>query len=512
MKILSSSFGPDKTTAVMEHKGKTLSWNISILSHAKNEDDLDRFAEINGFWAHLPEIRQDQIFNIYENVKNVIHNSSTETEVIYNLQPLVNELFRLNPLEEIGTWLSIYSDLRIPSNVYDSYEETGDYRNSLERTYTTNQYRDLVTLAVALRAMVPIWGDFINLTSGLNGTNFREFMALKLIYETEMFYSPVVDRLREYIGAFIPEETPKDIFNLGMSSEDFPIWILARVMILRLVVADLRGTDVKKSLMPFLHTYVSGMVQPRNSNFANMIKEKKAEGGSQNEENNLSILESHRQREELAAGQIAKLVVYSRDYMRMAKRICPEIPDELVEQSVKTAKKLLTATIMPVQVTLASWVLKRALPSRAMLYFKAQEVVTCIGVAQALLLYRDHLELAALVSGIASTAEDDFQNLSTGSRGRIPADMVNKIHDLYPFSERPTSKITESTDTREFNMIILAIKEINKKFSKHTWTLTLAPEYVERLTKNKNDRSYSTPHEMRVRLAALIISLAERTF
>ncbi len=512
MKINSSSFGPDKTTAVMEHKGKTLSWNISILSHAKNEDNLDRFAEINGFWEHLPEARQDQIFNIYENVKDVIHKASTEDEVIYNLQPLVNELFKLNPLSEIGTWLSIYSDLRIPSNVYATYEETGDYRNSLERTYTTSQYRDLVTLSVTLRAMVPIWGDFINLTSGLNGTNFREFMALKLIYDTDLFQAPVVDRLREYIRAFIPEETPKDIFNLGMSSEDFPIWILSRLMILRLVVADLRGTDVKKSLMPFLHTYVNSMVQPRNSNFANMIKEKKAEGNSQNEENNLSILESHRQREELSAGQISKMVVYSRDSLRMAKKICPDIPDELVKQSLETAKKLMMVTIMPVQVTLASWVLKRALPSRAMLYFKNPDVVNCIGVAQALLLHRGHLELAALVSGIPSTADDAFQNLSTGSRGRIPNEMVEEIMALYPLANRPVGKITDATDVRELNMVLQSIKEINKKFSKHTWTLTLAPEYVERLTKNKNDRSYSTPHEMRIRLAALIISLAKRTF
>ena len=511
--VASTALSVERSTAVLSHKGKEITWNVSILSRAPNVEELDRFAELNGYWAFIPEERQDKIFNVYERVKDVIHTSKDESDAIYALQPLVKELFKLNPLEEISTWMAIYSGMRVPSNVYDSYEESADYRNSKQRTYTTSQYRDLVTLAVAYRVMTPIWGDYIGLTSNLIGTNFKELLALKLLNEADIFHSPPMNRLREYIAAAIPPEPPKEIFNLGMSSEDFPEWILSRILILRLVVADLRGADVKKSLMPFLHSYIDGMVNPRNNNFANMIKDKKPEGNSSNEENNLSILESHRQREELSAGAISKMAVYTRKPLRMARVICPDIPEELVEQSLESTKALLMTPIRPVQLSLASWVLARALPPRAMLYFQNTDVVTCIGVAQALLLHRNHLELAGLVSAVAVLNQEDVGHMrSVGSRGRIPPELLDEIHLLYPYSERPTGKIKEGMDTREFNMVVLSIKEIDKNFSKNEWTLTLVPELVERLTKNRNNRSYSAPHETRIRLAQLIVSLAKRSF
>lgn len=502
----------DKSTALLTHKGKEISWNVSILARAPNDENLDRFQELNGYWAHLPEKRQDQIFDVYVRVKDVIHNAHDESDAIYTLQPLVAELFDMHPLDELATWLAMFSELRVPTNVYETYEESGDYRNSRQRTYTTSQYRELVTMSVALRVMVPIWGDYINLTSGLIGTNFKEFYALKLLHEASIFTSAPMERMREYINAALPPEPPKEIFNLGMSSEDFPIWILSRILILRLTVADLRGNDVKKSLMPFLHTYIDGMVNPRNNNFANMIKEKKPEGNSSNEENNLSILESHRQREELAAGAISKLAVYTRNALRMARVVCPDVPEELVAESLETAKQLLMTPIMPVQLSLAAWVLRPALSPRANLYFQNTDVITCIGVAQALLLHRGHLELAGLVSAISVLNDETSHVRSVGSRGRIPPDMLEEIHRLYPYSERPTGKIRENTDTREFNMVLLSIKEIDKGFGKPEWTLTMAPHWVEQLTKNKNNRSYSTPHEMRIRLATLIISIAKRSF
>jgi hypothetical protein len=502
----------EKSTVILSHGNEQISWNISMLARTRNEENLDRFKELNGYWARLPEKRQDEIFKVYTDIKDVLHSSSDQNAVALRLQPLVAKLFKLNPMDEMATYLAIYEDLKIPSNIHEHYDSSGDSRNSEQGTYVTKQYRDLVTMSVTLRIMVPVWGDYIAITERLAGTTFKEFIAMQLLAHAAIYNSDTMNRLREYIQARLPPETPKEVIFQGISSEDFPDWILARILTRRLVVADLRGNDVKKSLMPFLHSFIEGMVNPKRNNFTSMIKEKTLEAGGSTEDSNLSILEGYRPRAELTAGNIAHMATYTRNAERMAKRICPDLPEELLAYSLRSSKALLTQMIMPVQLSLASWILRPVLPVRALPYFRKVDVVRCIAVAQALLWHRGHYELAGLVSGVAQQNQGVHHQRSTGSRGRIPTELIDEIHRLYPYSEKPTGKIREGQDTRELNMVVQSIKEIDGLFTKFEWTLTLPPEWVEKLTKNKNNRNYSVPHEMRVRLASLIAAIAKRSF
>lgn len=65
------------------------------------------------------------------------------------------------------------NNFKIPSVIEASYDDTDiDKRYTKEQTYVTSEYVDLVTMAVILRSMIPVWGEHITNVRREIGNNF----------------------------------------------------------------------------------------------------------------------------------------------------------------------------------------------------------------------------------------------------------------------------------------------------------------------------------------------------
>ncbi len=495
--------------ALLEHNGEELAWNAKTFDKSNYVKQEDPFEQINGFWAYLPPATQDKIFNVYKKIFAAFEEGSNTDTWMRLIRPLVTELFQYHDLADVKHWMDYHSSVRMPNDLDDVFSEKDDGSLTRERTYLKEDYRWLIASAIALRCMLPILGEFISRTGKEIGNTFKEYHATKLLAFSNINNSEPMERLRTYVARSIPADKSKASAALdGISSEDFPEWILGMVIVRRILVSDLSGNDPDAHLIKYIHSYIKTNTANHDSRFLGLVKDKINEGVGQEGETNLSRLENYKTKESVAAGDIALIAHYAQDIVGIAKKICPDIDLKLVEQSQESVQVLLTKQIWEPQIVMIQWVLKSVIPPRGILQLPKTSVLQTLAVAQALLWHRGYKELAALSSAIANIDLDEMQ-LSSSYRARITKEQQEELAKLYPFARRPSGKQKE---TKRVNEAENNIETISKLFSQHEWRLTLPNDWIAQLPDNKNSRRFFVPHDIKIKLADLSIALAKRSF
>jgi hypothetical protein len=498
------------TTAIISHGERAIYWNVALFDKTSYSGDFDIFEQINGYWASLPMPRQDAIFAVYQQIREAFDTIWDTNELTMKLYQLIHDLYELHPLKELGHWLYFHGNLSMPASVRNSFDENNDGSVRRETTYVAPDYRELVALSVGLRVMIPIWGVFISHTKGTVGNAFKEYYAYQLLTHTNLIHSEAMDRLRVYVERSLPADKSKSAAILGgLSSEDFPIWMLGLVLVRRLSIGDVRGLDPKSNLITFIYKYIDQKAKGSDNSFVGVVKEKKVEGVGQEGENNLSKLEGYKIKQEIPQGDIAILSYPVQDAFRVAQKICPDIPAELIKQSLESTQALGNSQIWHPQTTLAQWVLAPAIPPRGMLHLSKQLTVYAMAAAQACLWHRGHHEIAALMTALEQDNRDAQQLPGTDSRARIQKEQLELLDKLYPYSRKLTGK---KQAPKKANPAVEAIDSISTSLSQHAWRLTLPADWVQQITGNKNNRRYSVPADIKIKLANLAIAIAQRSF
>lgn len=512
------NYQAESVAATMRHKGEELKWNIALFEKIEKSsfpNQFDIFEQINGYWRSLDDTVQGKIFDVYRRIREVFDTVFDTAEMTRRLYVLVGELYEFHDLKAIRYWVDFKAQppLRIPANatIKDTFEEARDSAVTPERTYVKEEYWGLVTLAIGVRAMIPVWGEFIATTKREAGATFKEYYAYKLLSFSGIAKSDPMERLKIYVEHVLPTDKSRAPAILGgLSSEDFPTWIIGLVVVRRLTVGDVRGVEPNSNLVTFIYKYINQKVKSHDNNFIGLVKDKVVEGASQEGENNLSKLEGYKVKQDIPAGDIVSMGYYMQNKRAVALRICPDLSPELLERCSEAVKQLRTAQILPPQMTIMQWVLKQGgLPPRGLLHLRKELVLDAMAVTTACLIHRGHTELAGLASAVAITNEEGLMLGGTDYRTRIPAPMMEQLQVLFPYTRRSGGKQKSS---RQQNPAVISIDTVAEKFAENEWQLTLPTELVGQLTQNPNLRRYATPHDIKVKLATLTIQLAGRNF
>ena len=495
----------------MLFRSREIKWSVSLFEKTSFSGEFDIFEQINGYWKHLTPAAQDKIFDIYSRIRDVFDSIWDTNQLTQDLYPLVAELYTFHELAEIRHWIDFRSDLAIPEGLRDSFKESYETPGTRERTYLKEDYRWLVALSIGMRVMIPIWGEFISRTWREAGTTFKEYYAFKLLAYSSIAKSEPMERLRVYVEHSLPADKSISSAILGgISSEDFPTWILGLVVVRRLSVGDVRGMDPNSSLVTFIYKYIGQKVKGHDASFNGLIKDKIVEGASQEGEANLSKLEGYKVKQEIPAGDIVMMGYYMQNRVALAQRICPDIDLALLDVSANSVKALEMEQIREPQMGLMQWVMKAVIPPRGLMHLSKPLVLEAMAITQACLWHRQHYELAALLSAVPLTNKDELQLGGGNSRARIPKEMVEELATLFPYARRASG--SKQKAVRQPSVGAIAVDSMSNLFSEYDWKLTLPPEWVAKVTGNKNNRRYSVPHDVKIKLAQLAISIAKRSF
>lgn len=501
------------TDVTLIHGDETIKWSVSLFDKIntgeKLEDRYDIFEHINQYWNYISPATQNNIFSCYKRIRDAFNNVWDTTELTKQLYVLIAELTSYHDLEQIKQWVNFHSNIIMPDNLRTVYTDSYETPGTSERTYLRKDYEDLVALSVGLRVMIPIWGEFISRTKKETGTKLKEYYAFKLLAYSNYTTSEPMERLRVYVQHSLPQEKMiAAAIITAVSSDDFPKWILALVVVRRLSVADIRGILPNSSIVSSIYKFITGKVRGHDSDFLGRITDKETEGQSSDGENNLSKLEGYKIKQEIPAGDIAIIEYYLKDSQNLAKMICPSIDPNLVEACLNGIENNRSYQIHQTQTTIMQWVLRKAIPPRGIMYINKNLCLLGMAVTEALLWHNGFHDMAVLSTAIEHDNSDDSVSASSDSRARITKEQVEVLETLYPYSRKPTGK---QRVVKNVNPAVESIDLLCGQFKQCNWRV-MVPEQLLETVPNFNRGLYVIPYDIKIKTAALVISLANRNF
>lgn len=319
--------------AVMSLGDKRITWSIKQARENRrggdeDEDEVakDIFYYLNGYWESLPLSVKGKIFDLYNKIKIAVDENETLSGLDKAIIPLINDLMSYHKLNDIEQWLMHSSDVTIPTTLPESFSR-GAVQGTADKTYTKHDYIKLVTYSVGVRAMVPIWSEYIRIVREAIGDNFIDMHALELLDGTGYLTCEAYDRLIQYVKAFISEEDNLASAVLDrVGREDFPTWAASTTIIRRIAMTDVRGwsttvrSNNKPLLLTTLHKYVSSRIKHYDSYFLGKIRNAEESRAASNRggDDNTSLLEGFKERPRNSDGEIVEKMIFWQgvmDYM-----------------------------------------------------------------------------------------------------------------------------------------------------------------------------------------------------
>lgn len=492
---------------IIEHAGRQLSWDVGSFHKDVFNGKYDPCTHINAYWARLPGVRQEQIFQIYEQIRTIFEDGVNTSQMIDALVPKIKELCDEHPIEELSRFIAFHApDINIPNTFQDQYVPNEDQPRTREKTYTKPDYQQLVTLALSLRIMVPVWGEFINLTKNETGTNFKEFYAYRLLAQTKYVHSPAMEKLRTYVEHNIKlDRSMASAILVGVGSEDYSEWLMALVLVRRLCVGDISGIEVNSNLVTFIYNFIIYKVSGNTStSFGEKIHLKEFETGDNGNEQNASRIEGYKIKQESSIGDMAILGFYMENMVQVAQQLKPDIDLKLLEQFTKSASALQTNPLGDGQIALTQWVLSPVISPRGIPHLNKKQAIAAIIVAQTWLWEMGHLQLSCLVSSVGSNNNQAHLSGSDG-RARIPKELLEQLAQLYPFAKVSSAK----QRTKPVNAGVMSIDAVASMFGQRDWILTAPDAMVTQVNGDAQKRRYACPYDIKFLLAQLVIQLAQ---
>lgn len=504
-----------KPNIAIEHRGTILEWDASFFDKKSlvPEDNADIFAEINAYWSTLTMELQDNLFARYVQIRRIFDECWNHRDLSRHLSAECPQLLDMHNIAHMKHWVKFHSTIRVPSKLETEYVRSDDLPGSREQTYLREDYVDLIVLIVLLRTMVPVWSEYIIRTKGEKGNNFKEYYAFHLIHTSQAFVSEAMEKLRVYIGMSIDSDKKKDANNRnglrrasaildGVSSEEFPTWILAQTVVRRICISDVRGLTDTSSLVMSIYKYVTSKEKGSENSFSGMVKDKTISGSP--DDNNLSKLEGYKVKQDIASGDLVYLEYFMSDPQRVAQLLEPELNPERLNSALQTCREMHNHSISDPQIILLQWVMRPVLAPRAILHLSKNIVIQSLGIAQAVYEHRGHYTAAMLSTAVSDQTESETR-ISDAS-ARITAELQARLGELFPYAKKPT---TRQRIGRAHNQAIASIDNLVDMLSLTPWTLTCDNTLCER-TMVSNKRSYTPARDIKNQMAQLVIDLAER--
>lgn len=494
---------------ILEHKGESLAFSISVYGRKQFQQTYDVFDYINRYWDSLPSDEQDQIFQIYKDIQYAFQDILQRGDLFEQISKLVKQLLKFHDLEDIRSWMTFKSDIHIPDVIESTYTHSIDNNTSREKTYTRADYVQLVSLSICLKAMIPVWGEYVLNIRHDSGTKFKEYFAFQIINDSPIVTSTAMDKLRIYIEHMVGEDKndPNNTLD-GICSEDFGYWLLALVCIRRLCLGDVKGNDPNTHLIKYIYKFIIQKIRNSENDTENAVKEKKIDDKGQSSENKISTLEWYKIKTNIAPGEIVELENSLKDIRQIAYKLSANLNPVLLERSIESAQVLMSKRLLDPQITLLRWIFKPVISPKGLMYLPKQMIVNALGVLEAVLWARGYKYLSVLSTSYAIILEGDMMISPLDSKTRVPKELSDELDKLYPYSRVTNNR---RTGIKETNLAAESINTLTDNLTMFSWRSTAHDDMLQEVFNNVSRRFPIAP-SIKIDLTKLVIEIGGRSW
>lgn len=482
LEILSSTQAGTSSGEIVQisHNGQVLNWDISPYSRSRDAQGeaaaATVFDEINAYLAQVSAERQYHIFELFTRFREVLNRGYDTRPLTLALQELVKNLYELIPYQDVENWVKNSSTLRVPPSFkYDHAADDPRDDVYIAQTYLHKDYLQLIALTVALRPMVPIWGEFLKAVKEFSGNTSKESVGMKLLFFSSLVSSPPMLRLNEYIVARAQTQFksgPSQAAVMGgMGSSELPEWLKAITVVRRLTVCPIVSREEHNNLVTnifqFLRHNLTSVDKRWGSQFNGSITDKERSANAK-DDNNDSLVELYKIKSEIPDGEAQKMNIYPEYLQNLIDHIDPTIPREYVDMCMESILAIQFESIQEHQSRLMQWVMSLAMPYEgADLMGRIPERIV-LSVVQAALWHWGHYSIAVLAT--ASPVVQETGVLLGGSeiRGRIPKDVERRLLQDFPHHRQPRQA---NAPAKAYNPAVKAIENYCSLVARNEWML-----------------------------------------
>ena len=507
--IVSYGGEPDIYFRIIKYKNTPIRLDPSKTSYTPN----NTFTSINAVLELLDERSLDHIYSLYKNIKNRFIEVRDCGQLTSSITGYCCQLVDYIPQDTIRGWFESEfhkGRITIPDSVPDSYESKtiDDAYSSPEKTYTRQQYVDLICASISLRLLVPVIGEFKSEFHREIEDRYRDSRAYQLIKDSEVIgeRSSVYQRMYIYYKETTKKSTPEDkkkaqkaIVLLGMSELDFNYWLCQSAVITKLPFVSITpNTKNKSHAISILYRHIGSKISPTNSKISR-VKDKVVQTGGVGDEDKSSYLENYITTTTISGGKICETEFMLNNICTIYKELCPGYPMEVLEDALDNVQRLSDVNIRDAQITLVSWTLSEYLLPEVILYLDKEYILKAIAITQAALWNRGFKYLACIVSAIGNEPDEFTISTVEGSYKKPPISLIKQLEEKYPHTLEKGATIFDRYPVQG------SMRDVAKDIMDFIWTTTIGEKYLIE-TFNAVITEPNVPRDIKIDLVKLILN------
>ncbi|MBH14096.1 MAG: hypothetical protein CMF37_15370 [Leeuwenhoekiella sp.] len=512
MKITIAQRKPNGIASVLtSHGDRSHEWMLSPYERTSFQNPDNIFNNANAYLEKLDKETQHRIWSIYDDIYLAFEEIENIDVLQETVTELVNRLYSFIDVDALRLWCNLYGVYNMPPDLQDTYSE-GFTR---ELTYLRSDYKGLLFLTTALRYMVPIWGEYIKRNKAEIGTAYKEYMATALIGQSDLYETPEIARLIEYIEARIGNQDtlkPTTIHG-GLGSVQQTDWLLSRTLLGRIAVAETDKPD--GSIISTIYNVITNLIENMDKTFGSGgmildIDRYRPKRGEEREDND-SVAENLQVSQRVSDVHPIIAETYVSKYVDMAKELSPTVPIRLVKECVVRLTKADDLDIEPFRVNLVAIIASEAVSIRSLHSLHHPELLRLIGVAQAILIHHGFDDLAHVLTARCQPQDPTIikgDTYSNNTRSRLTKDNVDALMRLYPhykLKTRPGERKKTDCEGVEF------IEGFNKHTQAYDWFYNSPDTLLQKSTPPAvNGKPLLISTDIRNQLASMLLTFLDR--
>jgi len=506
-------------TVSIEHHDAMLLFNITTYSKTSERsvsvNTATMFNEFNQYVATLTDEAQGQMFTAYQNILEIFERRGNLEHLTVQIIDQVALIYQHLKLDRIRAWIIDKSTITIPASLTDYYNEneTKEYQ---ARTYLRTHYIDLAALALALRAMVPIWGQYIHIGEQSSGSQMKEYIALQLLYKTGINQSDPFIRLGSYIQFYIDSNSGYNTSKAApiltaLGTADMQLYLLAKTIVRRLCIGELSSSNEQTHIVTNLFQYIFNGVRDLDRKFSKTfggkIKDKKetirnSKGG---EEQSVSVAEMYKIVQPISDGDVVMLNVYTEYMEPLALKIEPGLNLDYLYACLHAISALEKEAILPHHVVLTQWMCHRVFSPKAGQSMNKASMLRLMSIVQAILWHWEMYDLAGLATATKINQSNMMGFGYNETRIRIKNELADELAKMTPHYQQPKSR---QANVRNANPANKSIEAFSALISYSDWQLH-CPSKLMGLVSGRVDRTnrFIIPGDIKIKLCQLLMKI-----
>lgn len=494
----------------LEHGGKTLGFNLGYYNKVRDSFDVT-FRDINEFWAWRGDEEGQQIFDLYEEVNNSLKYTINQNHRYKEILDAVTKLSKLHDTDLLEHWARVYSSVRYPDNLATELQE--GYR--AQQTYLKEEYYELTGMSIALKFMIPIWGEYIGTRNEINEI-FPELRALSLLTHTTLETSKPFRRLREFVTFNLEQkETSSSAGALleGFGTLDLPDWMFSLVVVERLTPSNLshnddedldKSTSLIANLFNHIETRLGNLEKKKNFR----VRNKENDKGGRNEEDNTSTAENYTLRQNMSEVTLATFDYFTKDFRERALLVKEDIDLDHVAELVAINMRRRRFNPKEFQIRLCGIVTKPIISPRAIGYTNREGAVNLFSIAQVALHEWGFSTIADILTASEQARRPTLNGGKLITRNQIKDYQIEALNDLLPYHR--LVKGSSNNKAVPKNPAMIAIERIMQASANVAWTRASSSKIEAASTLIPTQEGFIVPSDFRIILANFIIMMNQK--